>query len=314
VLRVGNWSAAALLAVGVVAFSIEVRALFAHSAAPGLPPEWRQSSAQQSLFRERWEAVGARTLEWSGETKIAETRLASFRLADATGGLGSAAAQLGSGSVSFDDRFTAAFALYEQEEEEAQPDVAEPTSADEAPAPPEPHVQRPARRSAKKIARLPEAPDDSSPLPETDASRTAIYDISAHVVYLPNGEMLEAHSGLGNSMDDPRYVNLRMRGPTPPNVYRLKLRESLFHGVRALRLVPVDESKMYGRAGILAHSYMLGANGQSNGCVSFRNYPKFLDAFLKGEFDHLVVVDHLESAPTAKAGSGWSIWKLFSSS
>jgi hypothetical protein len=118
-------------------------------------------------------------------------------------------------------------------------------------------------------------------------------------------------------MDEPRDVNLRMRGPTPPNVYRLKLRESLFHGVRAIRLVPVDERKMYGRAGILAHSYMLGANGQSNGCVSFRNYPKFLEAFLRGEVDHLVVVDHLATAPTAKAGPGWlpdSIWKLFSSS
>lgn len=122
------------------------------------------------------------------------------------------------------------------------------------------------------------------------SSRTAVYDISARTVYLPNGERLEAHSGLGDKLDDPRYVNVRMRGPTPPNVYNLTLREELFHGVRAIRLNPVDDDKMFGRTGMLAHTYMLGPNGQSNGCVSFRDYPKFLQAFLSGEVDRLVVV------------------------
>ena len=54
---------------------------------------------------------------------------------------------------------------------------------------------------------------------------------------------------------------------------------------------------MHGRDGILAHTYMLGSNGASNGCVVFRNYPEFLDAFLKGEVTRLAVVDHLESPP-----------------
>jgi hypothetical protein len=54
---------------------------------------------------------------------------------------------------------------------------------------------------------------------------------------------------------------------------------------------------MYGRAGILAHTYMLGANGQSNGCVSFSNYPAFLDAYLSGEITRLAVVERLESPP-----------------
>jgi hypothetical protein len=58
-----------------------------------------------------------------------------------------------------------------------------------------------------------------------------------------------------------------MQGATPPNVYKLTLREQLFHEVRAIRLNPVDGNRMYGRAGILAHSYMLGPNGQSNGCA-----------------------------------------------
>jgi Protein of unknown function (DUF2778) len=141
---------------------------------------------------------------------------------------------------------------------------------------------------------------DSGPLADID-SHTAIYDIIAHTVYLPSGRRLEAHSGLGSRLDDPRFVSARGRGPTPPNAYHLTLRESLFHGVRALRLVPVGDSDMFGRDGILAHSYMLGPSGQSNGCVAFSNYPAFLEAFLSGEVDRLVVVDHLATAPSRTA-------------
>jgi hypothetical protein len=121
---------------------------------------------------------------------------------------------------------------------------------------------------------------------------TAVYDISARTVYLPNGSKLEAHSGLRDMLDDPRYVNVRMRGATPPATYDLKLRESLFHGVRALRLTPID-SNVYGRAGLLAHTFMLGPNGDSNGCVSFRNYDAFLQAYLRGEVKRLAVVARL---------------------
>ena len=84
----------------------------------------------------------------------------------------------------------------------------------------------------------PRGPAPSNPLAD-DTAHTAIYDISAHTVYLPNGERLEAHSGLGEHIDDVRAVNLKMRGPTPPNVYELKLREGSFHGVQAVRLNPV---------------------------------------------------------------------------
>ena len=139
-------------------------------------------------------------------------------------------------------------------------------------------------------------------LPDPD-SRTAIYDISARTVYLPSGEKLEAHSGLGDKLDDPRYVHVKMRGPTPPNVYDLTLREKLFHGVRAIRLNPVDDDKMFGRGGILAHSYMLSSNGQSNGCVVFKQYPRFLQAFLSGKVDRLVVVPDLDTEPSRTARS-----------
>jgi hypothetical protein len=123
---------------------------------------------------------------------------------------------------------------------------------------------------------------------------TAVYDISAHTVYMPDGTRLEAHSGLGWMMDDPRHVDQRMRGATPPTLYDLRLREASFHGVQAIRLIPVDDDKVYGRSGLLAHTYMLGSNGQSNGCVSFKNYDAFLRAYLNQKIRRLAVVAHLE--------------------
>ncbi|MCC3245128.1 DUF2778 domain-containing protein [Methylocystis sp. WRRC1] len=123
---------------------------------------------------------------------------------------------------------------------------------------------------------------------------TAVYDISARTVYLPNGQRLEAHSGLGAMLDDPRYVHVRMRGATPPHVYELTPREALFHGVEALRLNPVGGAgAIHGRAGLLAHTFMLGPNGDSNGCVSFRDYNAFLRAYKNGEVRRLAVVAHL---------------------
>jgi len=123
---------------------------------------------------------------------------------------------------------------------------------------------------------------------------TAVYDISAHTVYMPDGARLEAHSGLGDRLDDPSHPDERMRGVTPPNIYDLKLRESPFHRVRALRLIPQDEEKVFGRRGLLAHTYMLGPKGDSNGCVSIKNYDAFLQAYLNQDIKRLVVVTRLE--------------------
>jgi hypothetical protein len=122
---------------------------------------------------------------------------------------------------------------------------------------------------------------------------TAVYDISARVVYLPDGTRLEAHSGLGEALDNPRYVAERAVGPTPPHVYELTLREGSFHGVQAIRLNPVGEGGIYGRAGLLAHPFMLGPNGDSNGCVSFRDYEAFLRAYQNGQVKKLAVVAKL---------------------
>jgi len=148
---------------------------------------------------------------------------------------------------------------------------------------------------------------DEAPRPPrvNDGRRTAVYVIAESAVYLPSGTRLEAHSGLGHRVDDPRYITAKNRGPTPPNIYDLVMRERRFHGVRAIRLVPVDETRMFGRDGMLAHSYMLrGGKAQSNGCVVFRDYPAFLNAFLRGEVDRLVVVQRLEDAPETPRNIG----------
>ena len=240
--------------------------------------------------------------------------------------------------ISFDERFStngSANTAYQAPAEEPQQrmmlaslppvDVVGPTQSVRAAAPAALTRSLGAPDKRTRTADLPKDPSADVPkgaaspadaakdpaAPSDDNSRTAIYDIAARVVYLPNGERLEAHSGLGEHMDDIRYVDLKGRGPTPPNVYKLTLRERLFHGVRAIRLVPVDETKMYGRDGMLAHTYMLGPNGQSNGCVSFNNYEAFLNAYLRGEVDRLVVVERLDTPPPgSKTASGWLTDKI----
>ncbi len=316
---VRKWSCIAVLALTVATFSV---AGLAASEAPGplfeQPPSGRLDSPRdiekgaqfaaaeapaksqpRSAFEERFAAV------IYGKEELDSVRAPSFeeRFAALIEEPDSAP------RPSFDERFAAAFDHYEEEDEG-------PASLSTAPSPDEPKEldkplpQRSAKPDSKKsapVARsasLEVAPNDTE-LMQEPGDRTAIYDISAHAVYLPTGQRLEAHSGLGSGLDDPRYIGVKGRGPTPPNVYRLVLREQLFHGVRAIRLVPVNEQKMFGRAGMLAHPYMLGRNGQSNGCVSFQDYPAFLNAFLKGEVDSLVVVEHLERNPIANAGLGW---------
>lgn len=119
----------------------------------------------------------------------------------------------------------------------------------------------------------------------------AVYDISAATVYMPDGTKLEAHSGIGHMADDPRYVDVKMNGPTPPHTYVLKMREKRFHGVEAIRMLPVNGKNLHGRDGFLTHSYLLrGRRAESHGCVAFKDYPKFLAAFKSGKIKKLVVV------------------------
>jgi len=218
--------------------------------------------------------------------------------------------RLGGGPFSsFEDRFGSSRRI-----PKAQIDAAAPVPRDAPkrqnarvamlPSPANPLPVAPASSGAPSKA-MPAAGARSDEIWASHGNKTAIYDISAKTVYLPNGEKLEAHSGLGEHMDDLRSVTKRMKGVTPPNVYELTERERLFHGVRAVRLNPVDRDRMFGRAGMLVHSYMLGPNGDSNGCISVKDYPRFLNAFLNGEIERVVVVDRLGDAPESEVGVAW---------
>ena len=143
----------------------------------------------------------------------------------------------------------------------------------------------------------------SAKLPEPGRG-IAVYDITAQTVYLPGDGKLEAHSGLGHMQDDPRYVHMKNRGPTPPNVYNLRMREALFHGAEAIRLLPADGRKKFNRDGLLAHPYMYiggGDRSQSNGCIVFKNYDRFLAAFKRGKIKKMIVVKSLDELPTYMA-------------
>ena len=163
--------------------------------------------------------------------------------------------------------------------------------------------------SEPRVAALPPEPQPSEPgildklFGDPDRAATAVlaahpntvlYDITKRVVYLPDGTKLEAHSGFGEWMDDPESVHRKNVGVTPPNVYAVSFREKPFHGVRALRMKPVGDGKMYGRDGILAHSFLLGEAGASNGCISIREYDKFLKAYEDGQFSRIIVVRSID--------------------
>ncbi len=166
-----------------------------------------------------------------------------------------------------------------------------------AAAPPSPPSDQPGffdRMFGQALSRAPAlayaAPEAGLTSSRAPDRLTAVYDIAAHTVTLPDGTRLEAHSGLGASKDNPQSVAQHMRGATPPALYDLTPREALFHGVAALRLTPVGSGNPYGRAGLLAHTYMLGAKGDSNGCVVFRDYRAFREAYDRGLVRRLVVV------------------------
>ena len=137
------------------------------------------------------------------------------------------------------------------------------------------------------------------------ANSVAVYDISAARVYMPDGSVLEAHSGIGKMADNPRYAHIKMNGPTPPHTYNLQMRKKRFHGVEAIRMLPVDGRNKHGRDGFLTHSYLLrGGRAESHGCVAFKDYHRFLTAFKQGKVRQLVVVPSGGRASMRVASNG----------
>lgn len=128
-------------------------------------------------------------------------------------------------------------------------------------------------------------------------SRIAVYVIEDAVVHMPNGEKLKAHSGRGHMRDNPKFVHMKNQGPTPPNVYKLRMREARFHGIEAIRMNPVGDAKMYNRDGFLTHTYLLRRRGDSSGCVVFEDYNRFLNAYKRGNVHTLIVVPSMRDLP-----------------
>lgn len=163
---------------------------------------------------------------------------------------------------------------------------------------------------AKPQSILEDDDDSGKPIvptvPRRRGGKIAYYDISAGVVHMPSGEKLEAHSGIGEMRDNPKFTHVKMRGPTPPGTYRMSMRESLFHGVAAIRLTPTSGVAPKGRTGLLAHSYLLKRRGDSHGCVAFADYNRFLRAFQRGEVDTMIIVEKMSAwgGMTASADDG----------
>ncbi|WP_439627766.1 DUF2778 domain-containing protein [Shinella sp.] len=132
-------------------------------------------------------------------------------------------------------------------------------------------------------------------------TRVAIYDVSNATVYMPDGTKLRAHSGIGKMRDNPRYEHVKMNGPTPAGIYRLKMRERRFHGVEAIRMTSIDGRDPKNRTGLLTHTNLLRNQKGSHGCVAFQNYEPFLNAFKRGHITMMIVVPELPSSRTQLA-------------
>jgi len=132
-------------------------------------------------------------------------------------------------------------------------------------------------------------------------TKVAIYDVSNATVYMPDGTKLVAHSGIGKMRDNPGYEHVKMTGPTPTGIYRLRMREQLFHGVEAIRMLSVDGRDPKNRTGLLTHTNLLRGQKGSHGCVAFQNYEPFLNAFKRGHITMMVVVPEIPSSRTQLA-------------
>ena len=135
---------------------------------------------------------------------------------------------------------------------------------------------------------------------------TAVYDINSATLYLPNGDRLEAHSGLKQYRDNSKSANLRNRGATPPGEYILSMREKPYFGVDALRMTPACYSYTYGRGGFLAHSHLGGPRGDSHGCIAIKNYAKLLKTYRNGQVRKMMVV--AQYAPAKDLTNHLSRW------
>ena len=144
------------------------------------------------------------------------------------------------------------------------------------------------------LVQLPVALWKFGPAPISGYDRyTAVYDISARVVYLPDGTRLEAHSGLGAGA---RQSALRGRARSGPDAAACLRADA---AGRLLPRRPGDTAQSGRRRRNLWPRRIAGPpvharpNGNSNGCVSFKDYKAFLRAYENGQIKKLAVVAKL---------------------
>ena len=125
---------------------------------------------------------------------------------------------------------------------------------------------------------------------------SAIYDITGRTVHLPDGTKLEAHSGLGPKMDDPRHV--QCAHARRDAAARLRSRATRSAVPRRRGAAHASRRRRGGDPrthGLLTHTYLLGPNGDSNGCVSFKDYDAFLRAYKAGKVKRMIVVASVDN-------------------
>ncbi len=126
-------------------------------------------------------------------------------------------------------------------------------------------------------------------------NKTAIYDISAATVYLPSGEKLEAHSGIATcatirAMLTRRCVALRHRA-------LISFRCVKAYSTGSKQCVcsqPMVAIRTTATACWRTHTCCAGQD--SNGCVVFKDYARFLRAFKRGEVNRMIVVTSMSSS------------------
>ncbi len=94
------------------------------------------------------------------------------------------------------------------------------------------------------------AEDDSQLGARSATSRydqgTAVYDISAHTVYMPDGTKLEAHSGFGKRLDDPTRVAERISRSHSTGCLYPRIARSTFSRGTSFTTYPGRRRKSFG--------------------------------------------------------------------
>jgi len=151
--------------------------------------------------------LNGKTLNGPAAIALADPALVFARAADVTGSIPGSTDQVSTDPAMADTADGLAFATrwaggmfpaaMPVDAELPEPPLPESAGKLAAPAPPSQAAPPVAAASSAKPLAPPQARNKATPLPDPD-SHTAVYDIAAHTVYLPNGTKLEAHSGLGD--------------------------------------------------------------------------------------------------------------------